>query len=87
MGHEHIPGFDLLPLGAACRCDRGPALKNILAGSFVGLLRALVPAIAGVSRMPYRTFLLCNEIGGTLLAVALVLLACFAGQPNKGLER
>ncbi|GAA4375985.1 VTT domain-containing protein [Paeniglutamicibacter cryotolerans] len=59
----------------------------VLLGRWVGLLRALVPAIAGMSRMPYRTFLLYNSIGGTLWAVIVVLLGFFAGQSYKTVEK
>lgn len=59
----------------------------VLLGRWVGLLRALVPAIAGMSRMPYRTFLLYNTIGGTLWALTVVLLGFFAGQSYKTVEK
>ncbi|GAA5226067.1 VTT domain-containing protein [Paeniglutamicibacter antarcticus] len=59
----------------------------VLLGRWVGLLRALVPAIAGMSRMPYKTFLLYNTIGGTLWAVTVVLVGFFAGQSYKTIEQ
>lgn len=46
----------------------------VLLGRWVGLLRVLVPAIAGMSGMPYRRFLFYNVIGGTVWAVTVVLL-------------
>ncbi|BAL87910.1 hypothetical protein AMIS_26900 [Actinoplanes missouriensis 431] len=51
----------------------------VLLGRWVGLMRALVPALAGMTRMRYRTFLVFNAIGGTLWAVAVVLAGYFAG--------
>ncbi len=49
--------------------------RAVFLGRFVGLLRALVPALAGMSRMPYRTFLPWNLAGGIIWAPAAVTLA------------
>ena len=54
----------------------GPA---VLLGRWVGLLRALVPSLAGMGNMPYRKFLLWNAAGGTLWATVVVLLGYTAG--------
>src|SRR5437879_9751678 len=60
------------------RWDRGAAYlartggRAIFLARFVGVLRALVPALAGVGRMPYRTFLAWNMAGGILSSCALV---------------
>ena len=54
----------------------GPA---VLLGRWVGLLRALVPTLAGMGRMPYRRFLLWNALGGSLWASTVVLLGYVAG--------
>jgi membrane-associated protein len=51
----------------------------VLAGRWVGVLRALMPAIAGSTRMPYRRFLLFNALGGTLWAVVVVVAGYVAG--------
>jgi membrane protein DedA with SNARE-associated domain len=51
----------------------------VLLGRWVGVLRALMPAIAGATRMPYRRFLLFNAIGGTLWALAVVAAGYLAG--------
>ena len=51
----------------------------VLLGRWVGVLRALMPAIAGMTRMPYRRFLLFNAIGGTLWALAVVVAGYLAG--------
>jgi membrane-associated protein len=51
----------------------------VLLGRWVGVLRALMPAIAGATRMPYRRFLLFNAIGGTLWALAVVVAGYLAG--------
>jgi len=54
----------------------GPA---VLLGRWVGVLRALVPCLAGMTRMPYRQFLAWNALGGTLFASTVVLAGYTAG--------
>ncbi|MGI8869570.1 MAG: DedA family protein [Mycobacteriales bacterium] len=54
--------------------------KAVLLGRAVALLRALVPSMAGMARMPYRTFLPWNALGGALWGTTCVLLGyLFAG--------
>lgn len=49
--------------------------KAVLLGRGTALLRALVPGLAGMARMPYlRTFLPWNAVGGILWGTACVLL-------------
>jgi membrane-associated protein len=49
--------------------------KAVLLGRGVALLRALVPGMAGMARMPYlRTFLPWNAVGGILWGGGCVLL-------------
>jgi membrane-associated protein len=50
-----------------------------LFGRWVGVLRALMPAIAGTTGMHYRRFLLFTAIGGSIWAIAVVVAAYFAG--------
>lgn len=47
---------------------------TVALGRRVGILRALVPAVAGASGMPYRRSLTANAVGGALRAVVVVLL-------------
>jgi membrane-associated protein len=54
----------------------GPA---VLVGRFTAFLRAVTPALAGLSRMPYRTFLLYNATGALVWGTGAVLLGYFAG--------
>lgn len=54
----------------------GPA---VLLGRWVGVLRALVPALAGMTRMPYRRFLAWNAAGGVAWASTVVLVGYAAG--------
>ena len=48
--------------------------KAVLLGRFTAVLRALVPSMAGMARMPYRTFLPWNAVGGLLWGGGCVLL-------------
>lgn len=51
----------------------------VFIGRWIGLMRALVPALAGMTRMPYRRFLLFNAAGGTLWSTAVVIGGYLAG--------
>jgi len=53
--------------------------RAILFGRLVGLLRAVMPAAAGMARMPYRTFLAYTVAGGLLWGPGFVLLGYTAG--------
>lgn len=53
--------------------------RAVFFGRFIGVLRALVPTIAGLSGMPYRTFLPWNAVGGLVWAPGFVLLGYAAG--------
>ena len=53
--------------------------RAVFFGRFVGVLRAMVPTLAGLSRMPYRTFLPWNAIGALVWAPGFVLLGYVAG--------
>ena len=48
--------------------------KAVLLGRLTALLRALMPSMAGMSGMRYRTFLVWNAIGGAIWAPGCVLL-------------
>lgn len=48
--------------------------KAVLLGRLTAVLRALMPSMAGMSGMRYRTFLLWNAIGGLIWATGCVLL-------------
>ncbi|MFD8595444.1 DedA family protein [Kitasatospora sp. NPDC059646] len=63
---------------------RGPVA--VLLGRFVAFFRALMPALAGVSRMPYRRFLLYNALGGLIWGVGFTLLGYFAGSAYSRVE-
>ncbi|WP_019633197.1 DedA family protein [Actinomadura atramentaria] len=52
----------------------------VFIGRFTALLRALMPALVGASRMPYPRFLLFNAIGAVVWVVGYTLGGYFAGQ-------
>jgi membrane protein DedA with SNARE-associated domain len=57
--------------------------KAVLLGRLTALMRALMPSMAGMSGMRYRTFLLWNAIGGVFWAPGCVLLGyAFASALN-----
>lgn len=56
-------------------------------GRFVGVLRALVPAIAGSAGIPYTRFFVFNAAGGIIWACGFVLLGAVAGSSYKVVER
>lgn len=53
--------------------------KAVFLGRFVGFARALVPFLAGSSKMPYRHFLPYNVMGAFLWSAAVTLLGYFLG--------
>lgn len=70
--------------GAALN-TRGAAA--VLVGRFTAVLRALMPALAGTARMPYRTFVVYNAIGGVIWGVGYCLLGYLAGSAYAVIER
>jgi membrane-associated protein len=52
--------------------------RAVVMGRFTAFLRAVMPALAGASRMEYRRFLAFNATGGVLWGAACVLLGFFA---------
>lgn len=61
----------------------GPA---VLIGRWVGLLRALVPGVAGTTRMPYGRFLVWNVLGAVLWAPTVITAGYFAGGSFRAVE-
>lgn len=54
--------------------------KAVLFGRFVALLRVFAGPLAGITKMPYPKFLLCNAIGAATWASATVSLTYFLGR-------
>jgi len=60
--------------------------KAVFVGRFTAALRALVPGIAGMSGMAYRTFLPWNLLGGATWAAGFVVLGYLAGSRYQRIE-
>ncbi len=54
--------------------------KTVFIGRFVAVLRATVAFLAGVNRMPRRTFFIWNAAGGVVWALVYGLLGYFLGK-------
>jgi len=61
--------------------------RAVFFGRFVGVLRALVPAVAGWAGMPIRSFLVFNVAGGVLWAGGTILMGVAAGGSWRAIER
>ena len=74
--HRRVAG----PLESTQRHFAAGGGKTVLVGRFVGTLRALVPLVAGTSRMPYRRFLPWNAAASILWVSAIVILGAIFGK-------
>ncbi|MEH0109230.1 VTT domain-containing protein [Tersicoccus sp. MR15.9] len=54
--------------------------RAVILARFVPIVRTFVPVIAGVAKMPYRTFITFNVIGALLWGVGVTLLGFWLGQ-------
>jgi membrane protein DedA with SNARE-associated domain len=61
--------------------------KAVFFGRWVGFARALVPFIAGSTRMRYRTFLLYNAMAAVSWTVGTLLIGYFAGASWRVVEK
>lgn len=59
----------------------------VLLARFTAFLRAVMPALAGVSKMSYRRFLLFNAAGAAVWGTGVALLGFFAGHSFAAVER
>ena len=59
----------------------------VFIGRWTAFLRAVMPGLAGVSRMHYRTFLLANAVGGVVWGVTFTLLGYFIGGAYRRAEK
>jgi membrane-associated protein len=64
--------------------DHGPSA--VFLGRFVAFFRAMMPALSGVSKLPYPKFLMFNALGGLVWGVGFVLLGYLAGNAYKRVE-
>jgi membrane protein DedA with SNARE-associated domain len=60
----------------------GPA---VLVGRFVAVVRAILPALAGLSDIPFRTFVPYNVVGGLVWATLYTLVGYAVGKSYKHL--
>lgn len=58
----------------------------VFLGRFVAFFRAVMPALAGISRMHYPRFLAFNAAGGIVWGAAFVVLGYIAGDSYKRIE-
>jgi membrane protein DedA with SNARE-associated domain len=59
----------------------------VFLGRFIAFFRAVMPALAGISHMPYRRFLAFNAAGGLTWGLGAVLLGYLAGDSYAAVER
>jgi membrane protein DedA with SNARE-associated domain len=83
-------GHQLLKLGPLRKREKGVATAleqlrrrgatAVFVGRFSAFLRAVIPGLAGMSRLHYPVFLGANALGGVVWGVTFVLLGYFVGQ-------
>jgi membrane-associated protein len=64
---------------------RGPIYVFI--GRFTAFLRAVMPGLAGMSKLQYRRFFIANATGGLIWGVGFTLLGYFAGTALTKVEK
>jgi membrane-associated protein len=75
------------------RIERAQALLRrrggvaVFLGRFTAFFRAMMPALAGASRMPYRRFLAWNAAGGVVWGTLFVVVGYVAGASYHQVER
>ena len=87
IGRRFGPAIQLSRAGrwvGTARWDRAHAYVQshgawaVVLGRWVGVLRALVPATAGMVRLPYRRFLTANVVGGVAWVAGVLALGYLA---------
>lgn len=58
----------------------------VFLGRFTAFFRAMMPALAGAAKMPYRRFLLWNAAGGVVWGTTFVLVGFIAGNSYHRVE-
>ncbi|WP_019928168.1 DedA family protein [Nocardia sp. BMG111209] len=59
----------------------------VFLGRFTAFFRAVMPALVGASRMPYRKFLSFNAFGGLIWGTAFVVLGYLAGASYQAVAK
>ena len=73
----HLPEEKLLLVREKFREN---ARQAVILGRFIALLRIFAGPLAGIARMPYPIFFLCNALGAVLWAIATVSFAYLVGR-------
>jgi membrane protein DedA with SNARE-associated domain len=73
-------------LGSARAFLRHRGGYAVFLGRWTAFLRAVMPGLAGVSRMPYPRFLLYNAVGGVVWGVTFCLVGYLAGNSYRQVE-
>jgi undecaprenyl-diphosphatase len=61
--------------------------RAVFIGRFTAALRVLVPGLAGMARLRYRSFLLFNALGGIIWAAETAIVGYVAGRSYRAAER
>jgi len=61
--------------------------KTIVLARFIPIVRTFAPTVAGVGKMPYRTFLAFNVAGGIGWVASMTLAGYFLGRSIPDIER
>jgi undecaprenyl-diphosphatase len=79
LRHGRRLGVTERRLGRAERFFARHGPKAVFLGRFVGFARALVPFVAGTSRMPYARFIVYNALGAALWTAGCAVLGYAVG--------
>ncbi len=60
--------------------------KSIFIGRFIGVLRPIVPFVAGISRMNIKLFIFWNVLSGVLWSILYIFLGYFLGDSFSSIE-
>jgi membrane protein DedA with SNARE-associated domain len=74
-------------VGKAASALNSRGAVAVLVGRFTAVFRAMMPALAGTARMPYRTFAVYNAVGGLIWGIGYCLLGYLAGSAYQAVER
>ena len=61
--------------------------KTIVLARFIPIIRTFAPLVAGVARMPYKTFVTYSVLGGTLWIWSMLFVGYFLGRLVPGIDK